>query len=264
MGRVRRFRYGAGRHQFGVLRTPRPGSHGERTPLIVLVHGGFWRSPYNRWLMWLLARDVDRRGWASYNVEYRRLGFGGGGGGFPATFDDVRMAIELVLDPTHPVAGHVDTERVAVVGHSAGAHLALCATGLMKSVRPALVVSIAGPTDLERLSANGSKPVDALVRNAPLGNRWRRTSPMHMLPLGARLLCVHGEDDTTVAPSQSIRFIDAARLLGDRADIVTVPREGHRDALRPGSMIWRRAMESASERFETILKDRQHLPMSER
>jgi dipeptidyl aminopeptidase/acylaminoacyl peptidase len=214
--------------------------------------------------MWLVARDVDRRGWASYNVEYRKVGFAGGGGGFPATFDDVRMAIELVLDPTHPAAGHIDTERVAVVGHSAGAHLALCAAALMKSARPALVVSIAGPTDLERLSADGSKPVDALVRNAPYGNRWQRTSPIRMLPIGTDLLCVHGEDDTTVDPTQSIRFVDAAQLLGDRADIVTVPGEGHREALRPGSMIWRHAMEAANNRFETILKDRQDLPMSER
>ena len=54
-------------------------------PTIVLLHGGSWSWPYNRWVMWLLARDVTRRGWGLFNVDYRRVGRFGGGGGWPET-----------------------------------------------------------------------------------------------------------------------------------------------------------------------------------
>src|SRR6478752_3173821 len=85
-------------------------------PVVVLVHGGFWRRPYGRRLMVGLARDVVQHGWAAWNIEYRRVGQQGGG--WPGTLEDVAAAADAV-------AGfeEVDASRVATAGHSAGGHL---------------------------------------------------------------------------------------------------------------------------------------------
>ena len=239
--------YGAGRHQVGMLRAPPPSSTGEApAPMVVLVHGGSWRWPYNRWLMLLLARDLTRRGWGTFNIGYRRLGRFGGGGGWPATFDDVRNAIDTIS--THEATA-VTARPIVVVGHSAGGQLALVAAASAEH-RPALVVAMSAPTDLERLWRNGSEPVDELTRDAPEASRWTLTSPMHMLPIGVPVVCAHGEADTTVLPETSVAFVAAASSAGDNAEVIIVVGNTHRDALRPSSSLWQRTVASIAEHLE--------------
>lgn len=252
MRRTRRLRYGPSRHQVGVYRAPEPRAR-ERpaAPTIVLIHGGSWKWPYNRWVMWLLARDASRRGWGVFNVEYRRLGRLGGGGGWPETFDDARNAIETITTDASQLG--IDAGRVVVVGHSAGGHLALVGSATA-SVPPALVVSMSGPTDLERLWANGSQPVRALTDRAPESIRWSVTSPIAMVPIEVPIVCVHGADDTTVAPRHSTAFVEAAQRAGDVAEVVLVPGETHTDALKPSSAIWATVADAISERFDAQLQ----------
>jgi acetyl esterase/lipase len=109
-------RYGSDRAQVAEVWRP-PGAVSDR-PVVVLIHGGFWRQPYTRRLMHRMARAIVAHGWVAYNIEYRRLGRFGGG--WPETFDDVRDA----LDALAAVDG-VDRERIVTCGHSAGGHLAL-------------------------------------------------------------------------------------------------------------------------------------------
>jgi len=92
-------------------------------PVAVLIHGGFWRTPFDRELMEPLAEDLITRGIAAWNVDYRRLGDGGGGTDWRVTLDDVSAS----LDQLGAVSGEypLDTDRTALVGHSAGGHLAL-------------------------------------------------------------------------------------------------------------------------------------------
>ena len=90
-------------------------------PLVVLLHGGFWRVAYDRLHVRVVADALTALGYAVANVEYRRVG---GGGGWPSTFDDVARAVDAVEEA---LAGRVDLDAVAYVGHSAGGHLALWA-----------------------------------------------------------------------------------------------------------------------------------------
>lgn len=202
-------------------------------PLVVFVHGGSWATPYNRWVMLLLTRDAARRGWATYNVEYRRLGRRGGGGGWPETFVDVRDAIRTGVGHHTAAAGG----PAAVVGHSAGGHLALWAASEVADLVEG-VVSLAGPTDLRRISANGSAAVDALVANAPAAERWELTSPLEKLPTGVVTRCVHGATDQTVSPRNSTVYADAAAAHGDDAAAIVVPGEDHRSPLGASSGMW--------------------------
>lgn len=242
-GLGKKIRYGSRRGQFGVLTRPKGG---QPTAIVVLVHGGSWAWPYNRWLMLGLARSVRSHGWASFNVEYRRLGRFGGGGGFPETFDDVRSAIGLAQQAAQSAESRFGRRvPVAVVGHSAGGHLALWAGREIDGL--AGIVSMAGPTDLRSIAENGSDAVSKLVADAPADRRWELTSPMHRLPLGAPVLCVHGADDTTVSPRNSTEFAIAATEAGDDASSTVIENEIHRDALRPSSGTWSATLETLTQ-----------------
>jgi acetyl esterase/lipase len=97
-------RYGDDPSQFGEL--------SGAGPVAVLIHGGFWRDRYDLTLMEPLAADLVARGWAAWNIEYRRLG---SGGGVPETLDDVAAAIDFLAE-----LDGVDLSRVVAIGHSAG------------------------------------------------------------------------------------------------------------------------------------------------
>jgi acetyl esterase/lipase len=99
------YRYGPDPAQFGELSLP----DGQALGTVVVLHGGFWRARYDLSLARPLAADLAARGYAAWNLEYRRAG---NGGGWPATFEDVAAGIDLLA--TLPV----DTSRVAAVGHS--------------------------------------------------------------------------------------------------------------------------------------------------
>lgn len=116
-------RYGDSDSQFAELSLPSNG----RSPLavVVLIHGGFWQSAYGFDLMEPVATDLNRRGYATWNIEYRRVGEVGGG--YPGTLDDVASSIDKLKDISDDYG--LDLSTVTLVGHSSGGHLALWAAG---------------------------------------------------------------------------------------------------------------------------------------
>ena len=202
--------------------------HGEAADrLAVLIHGGFWRARYGRELEGGIARDLVARGWAVWNIEYRRLG---DGGGWPTTFEDVRAAIGAL-----PVAA----ERVVAIGHSAGGQLAVwaAAEGLVGAA-----AAPGGALDLDELSRLGTSDavVDLLLGGTPdeVPHRYAEASPRRRLPIGVPLLLVHGERDDDVPVHVSREFAAAARAAGDDCELVVIGDEGHYEHLEPGSKCW--------------------------
>ena len=140
------------RRSFAMERTfygPHPDNFGDvrrgGRGLIVLVHGGFWRSEWALDTMESLAVDLARRGFNTWNIEYRRLG---AGGGWPASAHDVLTALEF--------SPRLSSEDVtpAVIGHSAGGHLAIWA-GTRAKPRVGAVVGLAPLTDLAQHASSG-------------------------------------------------------------------------------------------------------------
>src|ERR1700724_95725 len=113
-----RLKYGDESVQFGDLYVP---ADEESHPVVILIHGGFWRAAYDLSLMTKLAQDLAARGIAAWNIEYRRVG--NSGGGWPGTFLDVAGATDYVM--TIAATYRLDLQQVVAVGHSAGGHLAL-------------------------------------------------------------------------------------------------------------------------------------------
>ena len=102
---------------------------------MVVIHGGFWKARYGAEWGAPLAADLAVRGWAAWNLEYRRVG---NGGGWPATLADVAAGIDLLAELA---AERSRPRRVVAIGHSAGGHLATWAAG-----RPALPAGAVGAT----------------------------------------------------------------------------------------------------------------------
>lgn len=222
--RRRRLRYGDDPSQFGVL-------VGEG-PVVVLVHGGFWKATYDLWLMDPLAMDLAARGWAAWNIEYRRLG---NGGGVPATLEDVGAAIDHLAEvaPAHGL----DLDRVVAIGHSAGGHLAAwAALRRTAGVRVTGLVSQAGVLDLAR--ARELRLSDGVVDRFLGGHPTRVASPIELLPLGVPALLTHGGRDDIVPLEVSQRF-----AVASGATLHVEPEADHFGHLDPRHPLWQAVVE---------------------
>jgi acetyl esterase/lipase len=210
-------------------------------PLVVLVHGGYWRPVYDLTLEHAVASALVARGFAVWNVDYRASD-----APWPSTLLDVAAALDAV--PHSPVAARLDLGRTAVVGHSAGGHLALWAAsrarlpegapGAGPELVPALVVAQAPVADLRLAAAQGlgSGAVLALLGGTPgqVPERYAVADPAQLLPTPARVVCVHGQDDDVVPLSQSEAYAEAARAAGVEVEVMMVPG-GHFEHLDPAS-----------------------------
>jgi len=235
-----RHRYGTARSQFGELLAP---AGDGPWPVAVVLHGGFWRAQYGRKLMRPLCADLAARGWAAFNVEYRRLGRRSGGG-YPQTLEDVAAAVDHLAQLPARGSGALDLARVVAIGHSAGGHLAAwLATREDARVPVTGVVSQAGVVDLRLGSELGLSAgvVHRFAGGTPAAvpERYAAASPAERLPLGVPLLLTHGDRDEIVPPVMSERFAAAARAAGDRVDLVIEPGADHFGHLDPESALWR-------------------------
>jgi len=197
----------------------------------ILIHGGYWRAEYDATLMHPLAFDLLARGWAVANIEYRRVG---NGGGWPITLDDVRSAIQCAraARPQWSTPG-----AVISVGHSVGGQLALLSADLVDAV-----VALAPLCDVRRADA------EELDDNAALGfmgghyadmpEAYDAASPVRVLPLDRPLLVIHGDVDIPVPEAQSSEFAAAARAAGDTIDYRMTPGLGHMEQIDPIAPHW--------------------------
>src|SRR3954453_22754582 len=151
-------RYGPSRQNRCDLYVPRDGDGPH--PVVVLIHGGYWRATYGKIVMKPLAADLVRRGYATWNIEYRRIGRRQGGG-YPMTFDDVANGIDLLAALDDP---RLDMTDVTLIGHSAGGQLALWAASRDDSaLRLSRVIAQAPITNL----AACGEPAHALMGGDP-------------------------------------------------------------------------------------------------
>jgi acetyl esterase/lipase len=231
-------------------------------PVVIVVHGGYWRAGYGRELGSPLAADLASYGVAAWNIEYRRVGSGvGGGGGWPTTFLDVAAAVDALATAaaTVPGAQRLDLDRIAVVGHSAGGQLALWIAARPKlaagvpGADPGVVVrgavSQAGVLDLvggyERRLSNGA--IGDLLGGSPaeVPERYAIGSPYELLPLGIPVTVVYGTDDDAVPIEQSERYAAAAAAAGDDVEFVRLPGVDHFALIDPSSAAWATCRDAA-------------------
>lgn len=238
-------RYGPDEVQVGDLRLPSGPVPTAGWPVVTLIHGGFWRDRYRRELMVPLADDLAAHGYASWNIEYRRVG--PTGGGVPATLEDVAAAVDhlAILADRDPL----DLERTCVVGHSAGGQLALWVAGrgmlpegspgAAPRVVPCATVGQAAVASLRNGWQLGAGAAVDLIGGSPEDEpeRYALADPVSWVGHGVPVLLVHGDADDTVPTDQSERYEAAACAAGDNVRLVCLPGD-HDSVIDPTSQLW--------------------------
>jgi acetyl esterase/lipase len=224
-------------------------------PVVLMVHGGCWRSDVAKLtIMNYAAEDLRRRGIAVWNIEYR--GVDRPGGGYPGTFQDVAAATDKLA--TIAPAYHLRTDHVVAFGHSAGGHLVLWlaarrrvpAASPLRSSRPlpiAAVVSSGGLPDLEAVHAQdicGAANVETLVgpSSARRPDVYADTSPAE-LGVGSDVeRLISGDQDPIAPPALAGAYTAKMRGRGAHINALTVPNSGHVELISPGTVAWARTV----------------------
>jgi dienelactone hydrolase len=232
-------RYGGDAQRRGELRLPKGKGP---FPVAVLIHGGCWTTMEDLSGMAPLADLLAQRGIATWNIEYRR--HGDPGGGWPGTLEDVGAGIDHLrkLGKRHPI----DLKRIAIVGHSSGAHLALWGAARPKlrdkiagrnPLRPLSAVAIDGPGHLKSLigpdeQVCGKAAIVPFMGGTPeqKPDAYRAATPADHLPLGVRQLLVKAELAPFMEPYEK-----AAVGAGDTVKVLTPKGADHFNLITPGT-----------------------------
>ncbi|MER5415476.1 MULTISPECIES: alpha/beta hydrolase [Streptomyces] len=228
----------------------------EPAPLVVLLHGGAWRAPYDRQHVTPFADFLARRGFAVANVEYRRGSSlphqnaeGPVAGRWPETFDDVAAAMDALPRLAAEALPQADVRRTVVTGHSAGGHLALWAAA--RHVLPAGspwrlpaapmlrgVVALAPIADFavaEELGVCGGASAQLLGGADHWDERLPYADPAALLPTGIATAVVQGRDDIVVPQQVAEAYVAAAAKAGEMVGLTLLDAVGHFPLIDPAA-----------------------------
>ncbi len=229
-----RIPYGSDPNQFADLRVPKTsGPH----PVVVNIHGGFWRARYDLVHAGHLCAALAKDGFATWNLEYRRVG--NPGGGWPGSFEDVTHGFQFL--PQIASEYRLDLKRAIVMGHSAGGQLSLVLAAHQPTLRGA--ISLAGAVDMMRVHELklSNDAVGEFLGGPPerVADHYREADPMGLpMPKMPQRL-IHGINDDIVPIEISRRYRDAKQKLGEPVKLVEVAHAGHFELIDPRTEAWK-------------------------
>ncbi|AOW88118.1 MULTISPECIES: alpha/beta hydrolase [Streptomyces] len=233
------------------------GGPGGAAPVVVVLHGGSWRAPYDRRHISPFAGFLAQRGFAVASVEYRRGARGPGGedagepvaGRWPDTFDDVAAAVDALPELVRRHLPGADVRRMVLTGHSAGGHLALWAASRhvlpadapWRTDRPAPlrgVVALAPIADFEvadQLGVCGGAARQLLGSEKLFAERRPYADPALLLPTGIATTLVQGRADVDVPQAVADAYADAAAKAGEVVGVTLLEDVGHYPLIDPAA-----------------------------
>ncbi len=231
-----RLAYGTDPNQFGDLRIPgTAGRPATQFPVVMNIHGGFWRAKYSLDHAGHLCAALTAKGAATWNVEYRRVG--NPHGGWPGSFDDLRNGYRYIGQIA--ARYNLNPQKVLVMGHSAGGQLALCLAGHEPAIQRA--ISLAGVVDLQQAFEQHLSH-DAVVdflggtpKDVP--EHYREADPMQ-LKVKATQWLIHGAGDDTVPPPFSRNYTEQKKQKGEDVHYLEISTADHVDLIDPHSSAW--------------------------
>lgn len=206
----------------------RYGSKGSELPLLVLVHGGFWKPEYDRAHAEVMSCALAEAGWTTLTLEYRRVS-----GQPDVTLDDVMSALT-----TLPAQVQRHNGQVILIGHSAGGHLVLWAAARCAQLGLSLalqgVVALAPAADLQMAHALhlGDGAVLRFLGQDPV--QRPDVNPMHLPTPTAAVTIIQGDDDEIVPPVVAASYCAAF----PNTRLVSLPDCGHFAVIDPATVAW--------------------------
>jgi acetyl esterase/lipase len=229
--------------------------------VVVVIHGGYWRSQYGAELGEPIAKDLAAHGMAAWNLEYRRAG---NGGGWPHTFEDVLAGIDKLRDIA--AAHSLELGSVVALGHSAGGHLATWAAGRSRlsqlgladadrqirrnaGADAVLLTGVVSQSGLLNLAEAEKQDLSSGAVSNLLGGssskypvRHKYADPMSALPLDIPVHAVHATGDGDVPLSQSEAYVAAGRRAQSPPQLTRVPGD-HYALIDPRSAAYKKCRE---------------------
>ena len=219
-----------------------------RVAVVVLLHGGGWQNRFGAAVLNDVAQRLVLGGVAVWNLEYRRVG---SGGGWPRTFLDVAAGVDhlTALQRNNP---RIDLSRVVVVGHSAGGQLAAWTAsrsvladgepGAHPRVVPMHVFSLAGVLDMRTAADSGNSRVVRVLGGSPasVSERYRAVSPVDRLSRRTPITVYHGTRDDIVPLTQATTFYARARHAGIAVRCIVIRGATHPSLVDAASPDWAR------------------------
>ncbi|WP_406082932.1 alpha/beta fold hydrolase [Micromonospora zamorensis] len=223
-----------------------PAGTGPARPLVVVVHGGFWRAEYDRRHTGPLAAALAACGYPVAQLEYRRTGQPGGG--WPGTLTDVLTGVaELPALAAEALPGRVTRAAPTLLGHSAGGHLAM----YVAASAPATVAGVLALAPVADLGEAYRRDLDAGAVAALLGggpaevpDRYAAADPRMLVPIRTRTVVIHGSEDQQVPAEMSREFVTAARGAGSDISLVELPGCEHFGLIDPESSAWPQVLDA--------------------
>lgn len=250
--------YGTQSSQFGELRLP---SSSGPFPVVVGIHGGWWRAAHGLETHSHICAALTKAGFATWNIEYRRIGENGGG--WPGTLNDVGSAIDFLQTIKNEY--RLDLNRLITVGFSAGGQLAAWAA-LRKQINPTSTVyaqtptkiygcvSLAGALDLalcQQLGLSNNVVAEFLQGTSQeVMRRYVDASPIELISRSktdAIFRLFHGTADTSVPYNVSQQFFNTAQKLGVNCLLSLLEDTHHFELINPDSQAWSKILASIIE-----------------
>ncbi len=231
-----RIPYGPDANQFGEIRVPKTKGP---FPVVMNIHGGFWRAKYDLAHAGHLCAALTAKGIATWNIEYRRVG--NKGGGWPGSFEDVRNAYRYLAQIRQKY--NLDPAKLVVMGHSAGGQLAVCLAAHEASVKN--VLSLAGVLDLQQaytLHLSNDAVVEFMGgKPSEVPEHYREADPMReSMSHSTVQWLIHGAGDDTVPSTFSREYAQAKKSAGEDVHYLEISTAGHFDLIDPRSNAWQK------------------------
>jgi acetyl esterase/lipase len=224
-----------------------PANAKTNTPLVVWVHGGAWmlNDKYaDMNYMQQTIKSILAQGYALASIDYRHSTTAV----FPAQLHDLNKGIQYLYD--HAAQYKLDKNRIALIGFSAGGHLAsilalsqnnkvkdFYANGIQPTFKIRCVLDYYGPSDLIAITSNpdttiynARHPVAMLIGAVPVErpDLARRASPVTYIDKNdPPFIIVQGEKDESVPNTQSRLLSASLKLAGVPNQLIMVPNAPH-------------------------------------
>ncbi len=224
-----------------------PANAGPKTPLVIWLHGGAWmlNDKYaDMGYMKQTIREFLAHGYALASIDYRHSTTAV----FPAQLQDCNLGVQYLYD--HAAEYRLDRNRFALIGFSAGGHLAsllavsknngikdFYAPGAKSTFSIKCVLDFYGPSDFVVLGGfpdtsinNARNPVSILLGALPVDrpDLAKRASPVTYIDKNdPPFFIVQGEKDESVPNTQSKYMSSWLTLAGVKNELVMVPNAPH-------------------------------------